>query len=506
MGNLIQPQEDWWKPNAEVPDGSYALFRSDENKVELLSDMLATRTIWYIQTEKVFIAATSQRAIIFFLQEFRPNRDVYAWMLSSGTIGPGLSWDSRIKCLSGNSRLVLDRSSWKVNIHMEPVQFSPVDRPAEEHESKLRERLEYIFGHLRLDYSKWVLPLSGGVDSRAILLFLKDRGYFKCITWGLRSSLKDKKNDAHIAKSLTEYFGLGHEYFETDLSEEPLDLIFNRFLVAGEGRIDHIPGYMDGFRIWKHLFESKYQGIIRGDQVFGCRAANKPETVYKNMGLHILSDYENLNPLKDVIEEFHQEHPSYLKRSEIESLESWRDRVNAEFEVPVIFAALNDIKLPYVEIINPFLSRSIVHQVRQFPDDLRTDKRLFRTIVNSLNPDIPYAQCEAVAKAKAFPRTQNVIYLIRNVLGTDHAKTLLPEELIRFILHNMKTSEPTFRINSFLLYRLISLLIPKRTKKLIKTKTMKHNLDLNTLGLRACLICKMDKILSSDANALSQAS
>ena len=95
---------------------SYALFRRDENTVELVSDIVSSRTIWYVQTEKCITASTSQRAIVFFLQDFKPNKAVFSWMLSSGTVGPGLSWDSRIQCLSGNSLLFLGRSSWKLTI------------------------------------------------------------------------------------------------------------------------------------------------------------------------------------------------------------------------------------------------------------------------------------------------------------------------------------------------------------------------------------------------------
>ena len=60
LGNLIKPQSDWWKPGAAKPDGTYALFRSSDRHIEIQSDILATRTIWYIHTPKLFIAATSQ--------------------------------------------------------------------------------------------------------------------------------------------------------------------------------------------------------------------------------------------------------------------------------------------------------------------------------------------------------------------------------------------------------------------------------------------------------------
>ncbi len=160
---------------AGIPDGSYALFRSDENKVELITDIVGSRTIWYVQTEDAFIASTSQRAIVFFLQDFQPNEEAFSWMLSSGTLGPGLSWDKRIHSLEGNARLILDRSSWETEIKKEKVIYEPVDLPDEEHEIRLKKAMEETFDNLSIDFSKWILPLSGGFDSRAILLMLKNR-------------------------------------------------------------------------------------------------------------------------------------------------------------------------------------------------------------------------------------------------------------------------------------------------------------------------------------------
>ena len=46
-----------------------------------MSDILASRTIWYAMDENMLIASTSQRAIISFLGEFRLNRSAVAWSL-----------------------------------------------------------------------------------------------------------------------------------------------------------------------------------------------------------------------------------------------------------------------------------------------------------------------------------------------------------------------------------------------------------------------------------------
>jgi hypothetical protein len=503
MGNLLQPQDSWWKPLADIPDGSYALFRSDRSKVELLSDTMGARTIWYIQTEKEFIASTSQRAIVAFLGEYQPNPTVYPWMLSTGTLGPELSWDSRIQLLPGDTRLILDRTSWEITIHREPVQFNAIDIPDNQQESMLKQAIEETFEHLELDLGRWVLPLSGGLDSRAILLLLKDHKNLKCVTWGVGHSLKDPKSDATIAKTIAQHLDLDHEFYEIDLLHEPFDTVFNRFLIAGEGRIDNIAGYMDGFKIWKHFFESGYYGILRGDQAFGNRAVSDSQDVYKSVGLHLLTDFENLNPVSDVILELGQIRPSVLRQKEDESLEGWRDRINAEFETPVILAALNDLKLSYVEIVSPFLTRKIIQQIRQLPDDLRTDKSLFRKILQAVNPDIPFAQVRSVAPTKDCLKIPGVNKHMKEELHTDHAKNMLPEALLRFILQNMKVAHQWRRKTSLPLYRPVKQNVSQVKKKIFKQKGKKQILDINILALRTCLISKMDKLLRADAKSLT---
>lgn len=250
LGALLQKDELWWEPFAVIPDGSYALFRTNENTIELVSDTVASRTVWYIQTEELFVAATSQRAIVFFLQSFDCNRAVFSWMLSSGSLGLGMSWDTRLRCLRGGERLILNRSSWLLTVDKKRLNFnSTKEQLPEKQEEELVAALGRAFENLQLVWSKWILPLSGGYDSRAILLMLKHYCDLQCVTWGLKESLGEIGSDAYIAKKLAQHFNLRHTYYETDISEEPADRILKRFLIAGEGRIDHFGGYSDGFGI-----------------------------------------------------------------------------------------------------------------------------------------------------------------------------------------------------------------------------------------------------------------
>jgi hypothetical protein len=219
------------------------------------------------------------------------------------------------------------------------------------------------------------------------------------------------------------------------------------------------------------------------------------------VGLTTLFDFDNLAPIASTVEKLDQKRPVWLDKQEDENLEKWRDRLNAEFEIPVVFAALNDIKLSFIEVINPFLSRMIVQQVRRLPDHLRTDKSLFRKIVASLNPGIPFAQHRAIAFTTDCLKQKNVVDYIIDEISSDRAKEILPEPLIRFILQNMKVSEGETPSAAPLLHRMLKPITPKSVRRLRYSRIKKFNLDPHILGLRACLICRMTNMLSEDARS-----
>ena len=157
---------------------------------------------------------------------------------------------------------------------------------------------------------------------------------------------------------------MNHKYYHSDLSEEPVNNIINRFIRLGEGRIDHLSGYMDGFRMWKTLFEDKIHGILRGDEGFGWNQVSSALTVRLTIGCGLCSDFSNL---KDYTKYgfASQELPQHLNQNKWETLNAWRDRLYHEYRLPTILSALSDLKFAYVEQINPLLSKIILQQVRQ---------------------------------------------------------------------------------------------------------------------------------------------
>jgi hypothetical protein len=505
LGNIIGAEE-WHSPMRGRPDGTYALFRGNSDYIEVLTDAVASRTVWYFMSDDIFVAATSQRAIVSLLRSFEFNKEVIPWVLSTGTLGPVHAWDHRIKRLGGDSSIELDRKSWTLTTRTNSVNFSPLKTTEQEHEKLLRQALQETIKSIRLDYSKWALALSGGFDSRGILCLLEDPVGLRAITWGLRSSLYEELNDAYIAKDLARSFNLQHDYYETDIGSEPIADIFNRFLVCGEGRVDHISGYMDGFKIWKTLFESGIHGIIRADEGFGWGPVSSHSDVRFCVEIPLWSDFSNLKNL----EEFcftKQEMPDELAQREGESLEGWRDRLYHQFRIPVVLAALSDLKLPYVEIINPLLSRRIIYEVRRMPDDLRTDKNLYKSIVRSFSPNISFAKYPAIESPGNILKSKRVVEFLKEELSSAYVDSILSREFINYVLSRVTIidGQQNARKRETLKDRVKSHL-PKGIKNKIRHAVSKPKMDFNVLAFRAYMICRMSKMLSEDVESLRQVS
>ncbi len=174
LGRTTGSSDNLFQPGADRPDGTFALFRADENRVEVLTDYAATRTIWYVQTDELFVAATSQRMILAVVGNFDFDPQSVKWLLSSGTTGPGVSWDKRLKMIEPHSRVLLDRRMWTVKYDRgSDFRFTPQKRSFKDHRAALETAVQRSVQDLKIEPDQWSLALSGGMDSRAILYFLK---------------------------------------------------------------------------------------------------------------------------------------------------------------------------------------------------------------------------------------------------------------------------------------------------------------------------------------------
>src|SRR5688572_4332728 len=385
IGTLLEPRDDWHVPGAALPDGSFALLRADDAHVELAADSVGSRTLWYTFTEQELIVSSSQRAIVTLLGSFEPNRDVLPWMLSSGTLGPTAAWDRRVHRLQPGERVLLVRASWRLTSTVEPVQFAADESASRAaHLERLRAAVANACRRWSFDARKWVLTLSGGWDSRSLLCLLRERG-IETVTWGRPNSAEQDGSDAQVARQVAAALAVPHRFFAIAAHCAP-DVALDRFLAAGEGRVARISGYIDGFDVWKTLFDEGYEGVIRGDEAFGSIPVTSPYGARWTASLTTLGDYYSASD-REAFELPEQTIPERLRRGRKETLATWRDRLYQQFRVPSVLAGLTDLKAAYVEVGNPLLSRSVLDCVRALPDELRTGKCLWKEVVTAQLPN-----------------------------------------------------------------------------------------------------------------------
>jgi hypothetical protein len=497
-GYLVDPGK-WEIPGTGRPDGAYALFRSDDAVVEIVSDALASRTVWYAKTDDMFVASTSQRAIVSLLGTFELNAAVVPWMLASGTLGPGFSWDTRIRHVPGATTVTLDRNAWSVKERTEPTRFLPRSVSNQEHQRHISQALKHAVGSARVADARWAITLSGGLDSRAILCLLEKTTGLRAVTWGLQTSLSDPTNDAQIAARLARHFALEHRYFETDLTDEPVERLFERFIANGEGRVDHISGYADGFRLWGQLVEADIHGILRGDEAFGAKPVRTSQEARERAGLTLWTDYSAMPPL----ERFDLPTtalPEGLHQSAGESLDTWRDRLFQQFRIPFVHGSLSDLKLPYVEIISPLLSDSLIHAVRQLPDPMRTGKALFKQITVAMSPDIPFASGNATQALGDILRLPRVVELLRDSLSAHGAGSAIPREFAAYAADGLVEAHARRgRDRVLTIQRAAKALTPAWIRRMRANTLPPPTLDRNHLAFRAFLITRAVRSFERDA-------
>ncbi len=492
-----------FKPKTPRPDGTFALFRANDKYIEILSDYTASRTIWYYFTESFFIASTSQRMILHYLGDFSPNRETYSWALSTGTLGPGLSWDSRLKPLTASSTILLDRARWKVSVEKHSnLRFTSIPRTKNQHKFLLSNSIRDSIEALNICPSDWALALSGGMDSRCILYYLSKKPGLSTITWGLKESLERQDSDAVIARKLAERCNFPHKYAITDLDVAEFSTMFARFLIASEGRIDHLSGYMDGLKLWSDLSLAK-RGIIRGSQAFGGgRPVSNSFQARRASRFFITTDFTgNIIPKDFTLT--NQNIPGPFLRKSGESLVQWRDRLWLEFRTPFLLAALDDIKTSYVEIINPLLCRRIVQTTQLLPGYLREGKNLFRGIVRNMFPEIPFATRDAIQHIDDVIHAKNVESYIKEKLYSESKSNILPAGFLLTIIENYgKNSTKLLRSNRpryTPISRRIMDRLPSFIQKIVWWIVVRRQpMSIRRLALRALIIIEMNKLLNED--------
>lgn len=497
------PNSNWSDLNLRGEDleGSFGILRNKDTYFQIASDMVASRTIWYYMNDEVFVASTSQRAIVTYLGTFEFDERVIPWMLSSGTIGPGFSYDKRLEMVKPNTLLTLNKENWTLDEDVKVIELKNKFKNREEAKSALVKTLENTFHNLDLDYDKIVLPLSGGYDSRGILLFLKNKIGLKTITWGAKESRQQKANDAYIAKELAHKLSVENHFFESFSTDVPIQEVLNRFLICSEGRIDHIGGYLDGMNMWKHFFESKFETIIRGEELIGLSIVKSIFNARREEGISLLNDYFNVD--KAIIERLEKQEIPFSEQH-IDNIYIYKGNLAINYEHPIKFAALNDIKLAYTEVFSPLLSSSIIKVIAtMFDEKIIGDKELFKEIVNDRCPDIPIAQYGANKQMGDIFYSDKITKEFISTFNNALENNIINKELIEYTLGKIRTKPNHNKLQKKNFTSIARKLFPKTLLDLIKSKSSKREMNWPAFAFRLYILIKMKELFLEDSKVRS---
>ena len=516
LGGMSQVS-NWYEPGAGVGDGTFALFRTSSTAVELLTDALGTRSIWYYHDDHCLLAASSVRMLVMLLGSFEPNPQAIAWMLANGSPGPAGGWDKRARMVPAGCRLWLDRASWHLDVASLPADNRFVPPQGASHETfrlAFQEALTASIEALPEDTANWVLPLSGGYDSRLLACVLRDRPGLRTITWDISADTTHDNPEMAVAERLAEDLDLPHD--SVRLSPPPQaarEQVMDRFVRTGEGLTDAIGAYLDGFALWGGMAARGVHGIFRGDEPFGgfgWTPVHDERDVRLGLGLALLTDLPSTRWL-DEAWGIKQQWPQELHRQPDESLEDWRHRLYRTFRVPMALAALTETKTLYVEVLNPLQARGISGLVDKLPNALRNDKALLIETVNRLSPAVPYASLRESDALNGFLRSDETVAILRAELDRPAARAILSASVVDGLLERLPTasgthgaSAPASRRRGGLrrvLFDRLRARLPHWVKQRLRRVMPAAPAEPCLLAFRAWIIVRIHAVLHEDASA-----
>ena len=507
LGGVIGEAGRWWEIGAEPPDGTYVLVRYSSTSIELLTDMTASRTLWYAHDEDRFVVSTSQRAIVALLGDLDLDHAAVSWLLSSGTLGPECSWDSRVRRLPPDSKLTLERRTWRSTLEHHPAVFAAAAFSREAHLRRLRDAIADSCATLEIDTDRWLLPLSGGLDSRMILAFMVNAGRPpRCLTWTTRASLRNPLSDASIAHHVARRFHVAHEYAFLDDGPRDGDEALQRFVEIGEGGTDEFAGYIDGCVLWSGLFASGISGVIRGDDPVGARRrAASPDGARRQGHGVMVADYPEAHLVRR-LGLADQDWPERLEQQPWEEFEAYRDRMSHEGYIPTALAPLTGIKCRFLEVVNPLLSRRIIAVVRSFPDELRMYGRAFFAIVDRECRLIPQARFASTPAVSEYLADEQIVRAIVAELTSAAIERVISEEAAMTLLAAIASpshTPATARSRAIAAMKAVRVAMPSRLASRLTPRYQGPDpLTAIKLAFRATIASKTVALLRQDADTL----
>jgi hypothetical protein len=397
LGRILDTPGAWWRPGLSPPDGTYSLIRCSPDEVEIVADLAASRGVWYYHDPDVFLASSSQRALVTLLGSFELEPAAVTWMVTSGSLGPLPSYDRRLRRVSPDGTVKLDRHTWELDVRSRWEPYQPQDLSDEEHVRRLNDAVVETCAYLVPDVERWPVLLSGGYDSRTILVGLLQAGARpRCVTWGFEASLRDERSDAAVASRLAGEVGARHDFFRLDGRPGRTAEALERFVTVSEGQLPDFTMYADALETWETLAAEGCVGVVRGDNHgWGYLGEFSSDlNVRHHCGADLLDDYAPSHPIRRLGLP-RQSWSAELTRRDGEDLLGYRDRLQHSLFIPSRISPLNHLKAPYLEIVNPLQARRVADVVASLPERLRVHPGALARALDVHGPAVPFASLPA---------------------------------------------------------------------------------------------------------------
>lgn len=496
-----------------IADDASAVVRVNDSAVEVVVASPARRTLWVFFDGERLLLSTSQRAMAVFLGGFSSRHEASTWMLSAGNLGP-FAWDQRIEQVEAGTRVTLDRRSWSLTSTVDASPSAPAAGRAAP--AQLRGAIMSALSALPRSSDGWCLPLSGGVDSRALAAMMVESGRRpRCITWASPGLSTVVDGDLMVARRVGAALGLRVDE-ELMTPVDAADAV-TAFVAESEGRVDHVGGYLDAFGLWGRLASQGIRAIVRGDEVMGWVPVTDERDVLRSIEATRLLDLEGLDSAV-VGDGAPQALPPSMRRAGSESLATWRDRLYRGYRVPAVVAALAETKAGFVDTWSPLLSRQVVSVALGLADDDRTDKKLFRLVAKQSAMGIPYAMRASVHGGGAVLSSPEFMSAARPLIEEGVRRGVLPASWAALGIRSLRRAEagaplrprPLSAGNSAVpqarasLVRLGRLMTPVALRKALWRRRHGVRLPLDKVPLRLVLIVMAHALLRDDGAAGAQ--
>jgi hypothetical protein len=489
-----------------APHGTFALVRWDARSVELVADVCASRTLWFTSTSDLFLASTSQRALVALLGSYEHEPEAVSWMLSSGTLGPEVSWDARLRRLAPSARITLDRAPWTISGRLETVAYPSCIGDRATNIARVRSALLSTCAAFKPDLDRWPLALSGGVDSRVLLAAFSDVGRLpRCITWTTRASLRDPLSDVSIARIVARRLKAEHEIIFLEPQAGAADQALDRFVAADEGRNDDLVAYVDGMEMWRALFDAGVEGIVRGDECSGVTWRPPSHELTRQVVVGpMVDDYPAGHLIRD-LGLAPQSIPVRLRPRPNEDRVYYRQRMIEQGYIAGAASGLNGVKARYVEIANPHLSRRVIDSVHALPPELLRGKTAMVALARATTPLIPAARSGSTPSLTKFMGSEEFIAILVGELTDPGIERVLPGDGAARVLAALITiapAIPSLRERVKRAVKRAGTAMPADVWQRIKPPQNAVHLQAPRLALRVLLASRAVRRFEEDARAL----